>query len=676
MRLPTLITGQWRTDSPSRRKRRSAGELRLESLEDRCLLSLDVTTFPLGGPDQYVSFGDITSGPDGNLWFTAIEFDPDDVPFIGRITPDGNQTRFPVTGYPGEITSGPDGNLWFTLQTYTESTTELAIGRMTLDGQFTSFTVSTDSNPDIFSSLEAITGGPDGNVWFTRSTSDYAGSINKITPTGQITEYSLDHPIDDGSLSGITAGPDGSVWFTFTTVLGDPYDYPQQQIGKIGRITPHGRMTEFPLHLVPPTSQKPPGEYDSPHPQTFEAVDITTGPDGNLWFTETATYSNRIGRITPGGDITDFLAPSIDRPQYITAGADGNLWFSFRTESAGLEPAPPDNLLGRITTSGIVTVFPPASTTDPGLATGTPGLATGADGNLWFPAGRYSAQGITRLVPPTTLTGQLSLTSDNGERNDDHVTNTPRPLFEGLARPGTVVKLYARSLSGGRLKPIGQTHVNARGEWRVKSRPLPDGTYSIFAAEKAPGHRQRFSTPVPLFPFADQARDTSPLPPASDPSALVIDTIAPRVTDLVFIPDELAIEVTFQDKGGSGFYFGNRYGSYYPGRTSPASERNVSVKPPHTSFEQVYFVFAAGDDYFLESPPPPLQPMTVEVSLWGDDPPPYLLRYFSHLGVYDAAGNPLDGEFHGRFPSGNGRPGGDFVTLLGGIHQRIKLRRL
>jgi streptogramin lyase len=34
---------------------------------------------------------------------------------------------------------------------------------------------------------------------------------------------------------------------------------------------------------------------------------ITTGPDGNLWFTEAA--GNRIGRITPAGVITEFPLP-------------------------------------------------------------------------------------------------------------------------------------------------------------------------------------------------------------------------------------------------------------------------------------------------------------------------------------------------------------------------------
>jgi streptogramin lyase len=94
---------------------------------------------------------------------------------------------------------------------------------------------------------------------------------------------------------------------------------------------PAGTATEFPL----PAS--------SGIPQA-----ITAGLDGNLWFTECTFNSSsgkctddRIGRITPGGQITEF--PPLPTPgsevQHITAGPDGNLWF---TEQDG-------NKIGRIT---------------------------------------------------------------------------------------------------------------------------------------------------------------------------------------------------------------------------------------------------------------------------------------------------------------------------------------
>ena len=67
-----------------------------------------ITEFPL---PQHGVPNDITTGPDGNVWFT------DGLGQIGRITPSGTITEFPVPGSgPEGITTGPDGNLWFTEQ--------------------------------------------------------------------------------------------------------------------------------------------------------------------------------------------------------------------------------------------------------------------------------------------------------------------------------------------------------------------------------------------------------------------------------------------------------------------------------------------------------------------------------------------------------------------------------
>jgi hypothetical protein len=96
---------------------------------------------------------------------------------------------------------------------------------------------------------------------------------------------------------GITAGPDGNLWVT---------EFSGQRIGK---ITPAGTITEYP---IPTVASYPWG--------------ITAGPDGNLWFTE--SNGNNIGKITPGGTITEYPIPTGGSyPVYITAGPDGNLWF-------------------------------------------------------------------------------------------------------------------------------------------------------------------------------------------------------------------------------------------------------------------------------------------------------------------------------------------------------------
>src|SRR5947209_7131769 len=86
---------------------------------------------------------------------------------------------------------------------------------------------------------------------------------------------------------------------------------------------------------------------------------ITSGPDGNLWFTEET--GNKIGRITPAGTIAQFVIPTAaSAPLGIAQGADGNLWF---TESTG-------NKIGRITPTGAFSEFvlPTASSKPNGIA--------------------------------------------------------------------------------------------------------------------------------------------------------------------------------------------------------------------------------------------------------------------------------------------------------------------
>ena len=95
---------------------------------------------------------------------------------------------------------------------------------------------------------------------------------------------------------------------------------------------------------------------------------ITAGPDGNLWFTERNV--NKIGRITPGGTVTEYAIPTANSfLSAITAGPDGNLWFTERNI----------NKIGRITPGGTVTEYAtPTANSGPG------GITAGPDGNLWF----------------------------------------------------------------------------------------------------------------------------------------------------------------------------------------------------------------------------------------------------------------------------------------------------
>jgi streptogramin lyase len=277
----------------------------------------------------------ITTGPDGNLWFTE-EVGSNS---LGQITPTGTVTQFSILSIPpalpagpGTIAAGPDGNLWLV------DLTNNAIDRVTPGGQETQFPLPTPA-----SGPQSITAGPDGNLWFTEY-SGPANSIGRITPAGTITEFPL--PSSFSFPQAITAGPDGNLWFTELT-------------NKIGRITPSGTITEFSIATTAS------GDYEA----------ITAGPDGNLWFTENqasngVTSFQGIGRITTAGAITQFALPNTDSfPAGITAGPDGNVWF---TESQ-------TNQIGRITPSGAITEFPV-----PDYSSSPTGIIAGPDGNLWF----------------------------------------------------------------------------------------------------------------------------------------------------------------------------------------------------------------------------------------------------------------------------------------------------
>jgi hypothetical protein len=194
------------------------------------------------------------------VWFTEVGANQ-----IGRITPTGTITEFPVSSAGAlleeeKIAAGSDGNLWFTEKGIN------SIGRITTDGVITEFPIpSSATDPD------GIASGPDGDLWFTESD---ANQIGRISTAGDITEFPV--PTEASDPTGITAGVDGSLWF----VEGDA-----NQIGRIttdGEFTSDGHDTEF---SVPTVGSAP--------------EQITTGPDGNLWFVESG--ANRIGRVQAVG---------------------------------------------------------------------------------------------------------------------------------------------------------------------------------------------------------------------------------------------------------------------------------------------------------------------------------------------------------------------------------------
>ena len=222
---------------------------------------------------------DITSGPDGNLWFTEHTGNK-----VTKLTTSGNFTEYTIptaASFPIGITQGPDLNLWFTENTANK------ISNITTLGVITEYSIPSASSAPTY-----ITSGPDGNLWCTQPGARYIG---RITTSGTITEFSSTgiRP------TGITQGPDGNLWYT---------DFFTSTISKI------------------PTVGSPRTAYPTPTINSAPNI-ITQGPDGNLWFTE--SNANKIGRITTSGVITEFDIPTPNsQPFGITLGPDNKIWFT------------------------------------------------------------------------------------------------------------------------------------------------------------------------------------------------------------------------------------------------------------------------------------------------------------------------------------------------------------
>jgi hypothetical protein len=121
-------------------------------------------------------------------------------------------------------------------------------------------------------------------------------------------------------------GPGGTTWFVSPTS------------DAIGRVAADGTVTAF------------------THPDVGEPLDITLGPDGNLWFVASQWHPGTrgvIGKITPTGTFTLFPSTDVDQPSSIVAGPDGKLWF---TDAYG-DLYWVDGSVGTITTAGVIEVF-------------------------------------------------------------------------------------------------------------------------------------------------------------------------------------------------------------------------------------------------------------------------------------------------------------------------------
>jgi virginiamycin B lyase len=159
----------------------------------------------------------------------------------------------------GSMVPGPDGNLW----TISPAQGLYAITAARTASMFTPPALGAHG-----AALGAVAVGPDSNIWFTerelRQTDPEANRIGRLELPSTIDEFK----VCSGPLA-ITAGADGNLWYTTDKPV-------------IGRITPAGKVTEFPLRTVTTG--------------TLWTIASSAGTAASVWVLED---DGTIARITP-----------------------------------------------------------------------------------------------------------------------------------------------------------------------------------------------------------------------------------------------------------------------------------------------------------------------------------------------------------------------------------------
>jgi streptogramin lyase len=136
-------------------------------------------------------------------------------------------------------------------------------------------------------------------------------------------------------------------------------------------------------------------EYSAPTEPTFPMT-LVEGSDGNMWFTDPGFpvgSSSKIGKVTPGGEVTEYTPLGISGyPWGIAKGSDGDIWFTEPgAQKVGhIDPSEPEAAPTEISVPGM-----------PAEPLFRSHITAGPDGNLWVALG---SGGIARITPAGALT--------------------------------------------------------------------------------------------------------------------------------------------------------------------------------------------------------------------------------------------------------------------------------
>lgn len=297
----------------------------------------------------------------------------------------------PLTPFSGDVTVGAAGAPWLDYTSgviqYADQTFRTYPYPNTSPQYYSAGTIIGDQTSNIFSFVQQYLGQ-----------GMFQNSYARLDSARQYTVVNSSVPYPTNGNDAIL-GPDGRIW------AGGGYDGP---FGREGFITAIDRTTLKEQVVSNPFFKKnyiltvntlavgsdgavwvyaENAAVGTPHPTLFRfAVDMTltktialqnvrignmtTGKDGNLWFTD--YVNNAVGKLTLAGQSTEYPLPTKNAtPLRIVAGDDGALWFTENSASK----------IGRVTLAGNITEYnTPTANSGPGA------IVPGASGRrtLWF----------------------------------------------------------------------------------------------------------------------------------------------------------------------------------------------------------------------------------------------------------------------------------------------------
>jgi virginiamycin B lyase len=315
---------------------------------------------------------DIAVGPRGEVWF-ATGRNPKAVGWIGTT---GRVHRFDLRKGETPVSIIPTragGSAWFSWSRQTRGKPYThGLARVDENGHIAYFR---GPRPRVFAPHELVLGRR-GAVWFNSIGRSSAGEdvLGSMTPGGRFRTFGAGLK-EDSWIVGLRAGVGGSLWFA------------DNDAGKVGRITPGGRITEF----------------ETGSPANFSRLFPPAPGPGGVFFGAKEGGGFGVGRVAPDGSTSflgDGISPAVSEIGPLAA-SHGDVWFGIeRSGDPGTTGSPDGRVaIGRLDPTGRVTEFSKCLQPDQMPRE----LVRGPDGNVWFLSGgpynnNYLTPGIGRIT--------------------------------------------------------------------------------------------------------------------------------------------------------------------------------------------------------------------------------------------------------------------------------------